>query len=248
MDSDASVEGEFFNVKLADDEPLGDGEGREVDDAVASSERDGLGEGDRDGITENVTIDVPDSIAVTRPDGEEKELPEGEASALLDAKSVAPLDAEATAGELDMAAERLSLLEVETLGDDEEETDGSLDLSGDCDVNGVADVEVLKVSPIDSLGFIDEDGVVETVNTSVNVAPDETLPAIVAVISDEYDTAGLTEPLDESDGSDDSLTIVVVDGIEDIDTHADSLDVEVSDDSALDEPTRDSDGTAVTDT
>ena len=81
----------------------------------------------------------------------------------------------------------------------------------------------------------------------MNVKPDETLPAIVTVISDEYDTAGLTEPLDDSDGSDDSLTIVVVDGIEETVTHADSLDVKVSDDTALDEPTRDSDGTAVTD-
>jgi hypothetical protein len=42
--------------------------------------------------------------------------------------SVAREEAEATAGELDMAAERLTLLEAETLGDGEEEKDGSLDL------------------------------------------------------------------------------------------------------------------------
>ncbi len=107
---------------------------------------------------------------------------------------------------------------------------------------------MLNESAIDSLGFSDEDGVIETVNTSVNVNPDEALAAMVTDTSDENDTAGLTELHDDSDGSDDSVTIVVADGIEDTDTYAVSLVVKVADDTALDEPTTVSDGAAVADT
>ena len=48
MDSDARVVSEAFIVKLAVDELLAHEDGREVDDAVASTEKDGLDEGDRD--------------------------------------------------------------------------------------------------------------------------------------------------------------------------------------------------------